>query len=68
MHIVGIVVGCILAVIIVIFSCAIIECWNESEHLWTYTFGDSLGKQLYEFNMSVNKICWTLYFLSQDCV
>lgn len=50
------IVGFILLLVVVIYCSAIIAYWNEPEHMWTYQFGDSLGKRLYEWNVNVNKI------------
>ena len=36
---------------IAVFTC----CWNESLWLWQDTFGDTMGKALYNFNININK-------------
>ena len=44
----------ILFLVFWVFFCFIISYWNEKLEYWTDTFGNFLGKLLYNFNIEMN--------------
>lgn len=49
-------IGCLLMALF-IFMTIFICCWNEDLWYWQDNFGDTMGKELYNFNINTNKCC-----------
>ena len=50
------IIGSILITISFVYIIGMMIYWNEPEDIWKFSFGDNIGKKLYNWNIKVNNI------------